>query len=194
MLSERLLVAIQRALTLLVVLLFAVATVLGLLALARARLSSPGPWLAVVLASAAAGLGVLRRVQPAQDWYEYEANRALLEFRRRVESRHWIRGGGLFWEWLYVLCLFLLAGSVYIVCYYASASVVAEVQHNNFDPSDTAQVITAASALVTATGMSIAGILKALALLLQARAEYERARAGLPSPEEDWKQQRRAGR
>ncbi|MFD5573507.1 NACHT domain-containing protein [Streptomyces cadmiisoli] len=51
---------------------------------------------------------------------------------------------------------------------------------NRLGPSETAQVITAVGALGTAVGMSAAAIIKAVALLIHARADMERARTGRP--------------
>ncbi|WP_328868751.1 hypothetical protein OHT76_00820 [Streptomyces sp. NBC_00287] len=76
--------------------------------------------------------------------------------------------------------LFALAVVSYTVAAFATHSLLRTIQQGHFSPSDTAQVLTAIGGLTTAVGLSIAGVLKALALLVHARADMVRARAGLP--------------
>ncbi|MFF1380317.1 pentapeptide repeat-containing protein [Streptomyces sp. NPDC058308] len=52
-----------------------------------------------------------------------------------------------------------------------------------FEPSETGQIITAVSGMVLAIGTGGAAVVKAIALLIHARADILRARAGLPPAE-----------
>ncbi|MEU6992016.1 pentapeptide repeat-containing protein [Streptomyces sp. NPDC046465] len=52
-----------------------------------------------------------------------------------------------------------------------------------FEPSETGQIITAVSGMVLAIGTGGAAVVKAIALLIHARADIMRARAGLPPAE-----------
>lgn len=86
-------------------------------------------------------------------------------------------------EVVVVAVLFALAAVGYFISVLAAGAVVESIQQDRFSPSDTAQVITAVSGLATAVGFSIAGVLKALALLVHARADMVRARGSLPPAE-----------
>ncbi|MBP2053190.1 adenosylcobinamide amidohydrolase [Streptomyces griseochromogenes] len=79
--------------------------------------------------------------------------------------------------------LFALAVVGYVISAFATRSVLESIQHGQFSPSDTAQIITAIGGLTTAVGLSIAAVLKALALLVHARADMVRARESLPPGE-----------
>ncbi|SDS73486.1 Histidine kinase-like ATPase domain-containing protein [Streptomyces sp. TLI_053] len=84
-------------------------------------------------------------------------------------------------EFFAVIVLLWLATAGYYVAVHATHNVLESLGQQRFSPSDTAQIITAVGGLMTATGLSVAGILKALALLVHARADMVRAREGLPS-------------
>ncbi|MFD4533550.1 hypothetical protein ACFWNL_17660 [Kitasatospora sp. NPDC058397] len=79
--------------------------------------------------------------------------------------------------------LLLVAAVAYLVAYVAARSALDDIASARFSPSDTAQVITAIGGAVAAGAAGVAGIIKACAVLIHARAEMVRARASLPSPE-----------
>lgn len=79
--------------------------------------------------------------------------------------------------------LFALAVTGYVIAGFATRNVLDSLQRQQFDPSDTAQLITAIGGLTTAVGLSIAGVVKAFALLVHARADMVRARQSLPPAE-----------
>ncbi|WP_129796610.1 NACHT domain-containing protein [Streptomyces sp. F001] len=72
------------------------------------------------------------------------------------------------------------AATAWLMAYLAGRPVLEAPAGDRLDPSETAQVITAVGALGTALGMSAAAIIKAVALLIHARADMERARTGRP--------------
>ncbi|MFB7899977.1 hypothetical protein ACFC1B_27045 [Streptomyces xiamenensis] len=84
----------------------------------------------------------------------------------------------------HVVGLMSLAVVGYLVAYYATHGLMERVPSQGFQPADTAQVITAVSALATSIGIGIAAIVKAYALLVQARADMIRAKASLPPVDE----------
>jgi hypothetical protein len=73
------------------------------------------------------------------------------------------------------------AGVAYLAAYLAGRPVLNSIQSDQLGPSETVQVITAIGALGSAIGLSTAAIIKAVALLIHARADMERARSGQPS-------------
>lgn len=83
--------------------------------------------------------------------------------------------------WHRVLALALAAVIGYALAYLTGQPVLARPVHGAFSPSETAQVVTAIGALVSAVGMSAAAVIRAVALLIHARNDAVRARAGLPS-------------
>ncbi|GLX17022.1 hypothetical protein Slala02_53490 [Streptomyces lavendulae subsp. lavendulae] len=96
--------------------------------------------------------------------------------RRQRRARRAVRRAEAF----AVVGLIALAVAGYAVSAFATHDLLESLQHRRFSPSDTAQVITAIGGLTTAVGFSVAGVLKALALLVHARADMVRAREGLP--------------
>ncbi|MEU5363878.1 NACHT domain-containing protein [Streptomyces sp. NPDC005925] len=80
-----------------------------------------------------------------------------------------------------------LAVAAYAVAHVTGRPLLDHPPSSGLEPSETAQVITAVGALGTAIGMSAAAVIKAVALLIHARADMHRARTGLPAqpaPEE----------
>lgn len=88
-------------------------------------------------------------------------------------------------QWWLVAGIFIIAGVAYVIAFATAYGALSDLGNDRFSPSDTAQVITAIGGLTTAVGLSIAGVLKALALLVHARADMVRARAGLPPTDPD---------
>jgi hypothetical protein len=82
--------------------------------------------------------------------------------------------------WHQVLALALAAVLGYSLAYVTGQPVLAGPGQDAFSPSDTAQVVTAIGAMISAVGMSAAAVIKAVALLIHARNDTVRARAGLP--------------
>ncbi|MGW1761541.1 hypothetical protein [Streptomyces mirabilis] len=89
---------------------------------------------------------------------------------RRAEGRH-------------IVWLAVGAGVAYAAAYLTGRPVLDSIQSNQLGPSETAQVITAIGALGSAIGLSAAAVIKAVALLIHARADMERARSGQPRSE-----------
>ncbi|MFH8977140.1 hypothetical protein [Streptomyces sp. NPDC017890] len=73
----------------------------------------------------------------------------------------------------------------YLVAYLAGRPVLDSIQSDQLGPSETVQVIAAIGALGSAIGMSTAAVSKAVALLIHARADMERARSGQPRSEQE---------
>lgn len=98
------------------------------------------------------------------------------------DHAQWRRAEGWLAVWLAVG-----AAVTYLLAYLAGRSVLDTIQSDQLGPSETAQVIAAIGALGSAIGMSTAAIIKAVALLIHARADMERARSGQPpsQPEVD---------
>ncbi|MEU5699736.1 NACHT domain-containing protein [Streptomyces aurantiacus] len=87
-----------------------------------------------------------------------------------------------------LVCLTAVAVAAYALAYVSGRPLLDDRPSTSLGPSETAQVITAVGALSTAIGMSLAAMIKAVALLIHARADMERARTGrdrepLPEPE-----------
>ncbi|MFI1398658.1 hypothetical protein [Streptomyces sp. NPDC020681] len=107
---------------------------------------------------------VVRRPEHKETWDRFYQVRSQA---RRAEARD-------------VIGLALLAVVGYAIAYFVARGLFERVPGQGFQPSDTAQMVTAVSALATAVGAGIASILKAYALLVQARADMIRAKASLP--------------
>ncbi|MEU2072517.1 nSTAND1 domain-containing NTPase [Streptomyces anulatus] len=82
------------------------------------------------------------------------------------------------WHRVWVLALAAVLG--FALAYLTGQPVVSRPAHSAFNPSETAQVVTAIGALVSAIGMSAAAVIRAVALLIHARNDTARVRAGLP--------------
>jgi hypothetical protein len=111
-----------------------------------------------------------------------EALRRSKEYRREYLFDATIRSsqGIRFTEFRTVVWLVLLSSVLYLIAYLALRPILTNVQHGSFAPTETAQIITAAGGVGLAIGTSIAAVVKSFALLLHARADIIRARAGLP--------------
>ncbi|MFD5305138.1 nSTAND1 domain-containing NTPase [Streptomyces rochei] len=83
--------------------------------------------------------------------------------------------------WHRVVVLALAAALGYALAYLTGQPVLARPVQDTFSPSDTAQIVTAIGAMISAVGMSAAAVIKAVALLIHARNDTLRARAGLPA-------------
>lgn len=116
-----------------------------------------------------------RRETQQSDQQTRERERA----RRRQRGRRAVRRA----EAYAVTGLFALAVAGYVIAGFATHDVLESLQRRQFDPSDTAQLLTAIGGLTTAVGFSIAGVVKAFALLVHARADMVRARQSLPPAE-----------
>jgi hypothetical protein len=79
-------------------------------------------------------------------------------------------------EAVLIAVLLVLAIAGFAESYYALRSVLTSVQAQRFGPSETAQVIASIGGLGIAIGSAIAGVIKAYALLVHARADFVRAK------------------
>ncbi|GAA3005074.1 hypothetical protein Sfulv_47920 [Streptomyces fulvorobeus] len=153
----------------------------GRTATARAWLALTGraPWRLTTFLADAHRQGVLRQTG------------ARYEFRHERLRRHLAgtapAGTGHPSALRPVACWTAIAVTAYALAYATGRPLLDDPPSTLLDPSESAQVITAAGALSTAVGMSVAAVVKAVALLIHTGADRERARTGrrppLPEPE-----------
>ncbi len=146
--------------------------------LEMARRQKDGPSNGLAVADSLVWSRVVTRLARGARWEEEQTRQ-----RERTQGLWRARKAAKRTEASAVAVLFVLAAAGYVIAAMATGSVVESIQQDRFSPSDTAQVITAIGGLATAVGVSVAGILKALALLVHARADMVRARVSLPPVE-----------
>lgn len=103
---------------------------------------------------------------------------------RRGADDEWVPPARMREEWMTVAVLALLAVATYLMAADADHVLHTVTPSNHIvEPTGAAQIVIAVGGLISSIGLSAAAAIKALSLLLQARAELIRARSGIEAAE-----------
>lgn len=104
---------------------------------------------------------------------------------RRASGGPWWPSARLRDEWMAVAVLSLLAVAAYLMAADADRVLHTATAPNHIvEPTGAAQIVVAVGGLISSIGLSAAAVIKALSLLLQARADLVRARSGIEAAAE----------